>query len=62
MLWIGMEKIGCPTCGRDVEKISSVTRKLYGETFYFDTEECANVFDGTGSIFELPEIRGRRGR
>lgn len=46
MFWIDV----CPTCGKDVDKKNSVTRRYYWDTFYFDDEACAKVFDGTGSI------------
>jgi YHS domain-containing protein len=56
MFWI----YACPTCGEDVDKGKSVTRKFYGDTFYFDTEACAQVFDGTGSIVGVHENLSRR--
>ena len=37
MFWMGMEHAGCPTCGGNVEKKDAATRKIYGETYYFDT-------------------------
>lgn len=48
MMWLN----ACVTCGRDVNKKTAATRKLYGDIFYFDTEECAKVFDGTGSFLD----------
>ncbi len=51
MRWINT----CITCGRSLDNKKYVTRKYLGETYYFDKEACARVFDGTGSIFECVE-------
>ena len=53
MLWMGMEQVGCVICGNEVDKKSAVPRKLYGVSYYFDSAECAEVFDGSGSILRL---------
>jgi hypothetical protein len=55
-------KEACPTYGRDVVKSGSPTRIYEGTTFRFDSEECANVFDGTGSIWDVYEKISDTGR
>jgi len=50
----------CPVCGMEIDEEDAVDQAIYqGETYYFCSDQCANMFEANPEQFVVRETAVR---